>query len=66
MVDAMVAESAARKRAAAAGTDPDDEPEVAKSARVVSMAGYLSRRTDGGGSTPFGSGYDPRAGVRWR
>ena len=45
----MVAESAARKRAEAAGTDPNDEPEVIEATRVVSMAGYLSRRVDGGG-----------------
>ncbi|KZF06536.1 hypothetical protein A2J03_24405, partial [Rhodococcus sp. EPR-157] len=43
-VDALVAAQAARKKAAAAGTDPDAEPEVQKAARVSSMAAYLSRR----------------------
>ena len=56
-VDALVAESAARKRAEAAGTDPDDEPEVAEAARLVSMSGYLSRRFNG-------VGYDPLCGLR--
>ena len=56
-VDALVAESAARKRAEAAGIDPDDEPEVAEAARLVSMSGYLSRRFNG-------VGYDPLCGLR--
>lgn len=43
-VDALVAESAARKRAEAAGTDPDDEPEVQRAGQVMSMAGYLAHR----------------------
>ena len=49
--------------AAAAGADPDDEPEVADSARVVSMAGYLSRRVGARGPIPLGPGYDPFAGF---
>jgi len=56
MVDAVVAESAA-------GTEPDDEPDVKNAAAVVSMSGYLSRRV-GRGSTPFRPGYDPLAGLR--
>ena len=63
LVDAMVAESAARNRAAAAGIDPDDEREVAESARVVSMTRYLSRRVAGSGPTPLGPGYDPLTGF---
>jgi hypothetical protein len=63
LVDALVAESAAHKRAAAAGTDPDDEPQVQRAAQVVSMASYLSRCTGASRSTPFGPGYDPLAGY---
>ena len=51
-VDALVAESAARKRAEAAGIDPDDEPEVAEArgwcrcpvtCPAVSMAWAMTR-----------------------
>nr|MCH9728738.1 hypothetical protein [Actinomycetes bacterium] len=54
LVDAMVADSAARKRAGAAGTETDDQPDE-QAARVVSMAGYLSQRvSDGRGYRPLG------------
>jgi hypothetical protein len=59
-IDAMMAESAARKRAVAAGTDPDAEPEVAQAARVVSMAGHLARKVPGGG------GDDPQRHLPYR
>ncbi len=55
VVDALVAATAARQRAEADGTDPDETAEVQRVASVASMAGYLSRRTDARG------GYDPLA-----
>jgi hypothetical protein len=70
-VDALVAESAARKRAEAAAHDSDAEPDTRR-AQVTAMydyiarRGYLSRRMDGNGSTPFGPGYDPLAYLRYR
>jgi hypothetical protein len=47
VVDALVAEAAARKRAQAAGTNPGDEPEAAEKARVASMSEYLAQRVNG-------------------
>jgi hypothetical protein len=75
-IDALVAASAARKRAEAAAHDnnagPDGQPDT-RWAQVTAMADYLarrgttlSRRIDGGGSTPFGPDYDPLAGLRFR
>lgn len=53
VVDAMVAASAARKRAEAAGTDPDGEPQVAKAARILTSSASLLRRVDSGGYNPL-------------
>ncbi len=44
IVDALVSEAAARKRAQAAGTDPDLELEVARAARMAATAGFLAQR----------------------
>jgi hypothetical protein len=61
-IDAMIQESAARNRAVAQGRDPEQEPEVRRSKRVVSMAGYLSRRVSDTGSrgrNPWGDNTSP-------
>jgi hypothetical protein len=54
------------RAAVAKSGDPDAmQAAEAEERRVVSMNGWLSQRL-GRRSTPFGAGYDPPTGLRYR
>lgn len=60
LVDAMVAEAAARRRATERGDDPEQCPEVAALAAQLAVQRQMARRVD----SPRNDGYDPLRGIR--
>ena len=60
LVDAMVAEAAARRRAAERGDDPETCPEVAALKAQLKVQRQMARRVD----SPAADGYDPMRGVQ--
>ncbi|TXH21494.1 MAG: hypothetical protein E6R06_19770 [Mycobacterium sp.] len=60
LVDLLVAEAAARRRAAERGDDPEQCPEVAQLTAQLGVQRQLAQRVNG----PRRDGYDPLRGVQ--